>query len=135
MDVHTKQERSYNMSRIKGKDTKPERVVRSMLHRMGYRFRLHRKDLPGKPDIVLPKHRKVIEVRGCYWHMHDCKYGRVVPKTNTEFWQSKRTTTVERDKRNEKQLVELGWSLLVVWECMTRDAEALWERLADFMNQ
>lgn len=123
------------MSRIKGKDTKPERVVRSMLHRMGYRFRLHRKDLPGKPDIVLPKHRKVIEVRGCYWHMHDCKYGRVVPKTNTEFWQSKRTTTVERDKRNEKQLVELGWSLLVVWECMTRDAEALWERLADFMNQ
>jgi DNA mismatch endonuclease (patch repair protein) len=123
------------MSRIRGKDTKPELLVRSVVHRMGYRFRLHRTDLPGKPDLVLPKHRKIIFVHGCYWHMHRCRYGRVVPKTNTEFWQQKRQGNVQRDRRNLKQLRKDGWQILVVWECWTRHPEErLLPRLEAFLN-
>jgi DNA mismatch endonuclease, patch repair protein len=122
-DVHNAQQRSYNMSRIRGKDTKPEMIVRSLIHRMGFRFRLHRKDLPGKPDVVLPRHRKVILVHGCFWHLHRCRFGRVVPKTNTEFWQEKRQGTVARDKRNVKALREAEWKVLVLWECWTRNPE------------
>ena len=85
VDVHTPEQRSFNMSRIRGRDTKPEMIVRSIVHQMGYRFRLHRKDLPGKPDLVLPGRRKIIFVHGCFWHMHRCRYGRVVPRTNTDF--------------------------------------------------
>lgn len=134
-DVHSAAQRSYNMSRIRGKDTKPELLVRSVVHRMGYRFRLHRKDLPGKPDLVLPKHRKIIFVHGCYWHMHRCRYGRVVPKTNTEFWQQKRQSNVQRDRRNLKQLRKDGWQILVVWECWTRQPEQrLLPRLEAFLN-
>ncbi|GAB5440270.1 MAG: very short patch repair endonuclease [Fuerstiella sp.] len=134
-DVHSAAQRSYNMSRIRGKDTKPELLVRSVVHRMGYRFRLHRTDLPGKPDLVLPKHRKIIFVHGCYWHMHRCRYGRVVPKTNTEFWQQKRQSNVQRDRRNLKQLRKDGWRVLVVWECWTRQPEQrLLPRLEAFLN-
>jgi DNA mismatch endonuclease (patch repair protein) len=85
-DVHTPEQRSFNMSRIKNRNTRPEMKVRSLVHRMGYRFRLHRKDLPGKPDLVFPSRHKVLFVHGCFFHMHDCPYGRVVPKTNAEFW-------------------------------------------------
>ncbi len=123
-DVHSKQQRSFNMSRIRGKDTKPELIVRSLVHQMGFRFRLHRKDLPGKPDIVLPRHQKVIFVHGCFWHMHRCRYGRVVPKTNAEFWQKKRCSNVERDRRNQRSLRQSGWHVLVIWECWTRDINA-----------
>lgn len=123
------------MSQIKGKHTKPERVVRSLLHRMGFRFRLHRKDLPGTPDIVLPKHQTVIDVRGCYWHMHDCKYGQVIPQTNTDFWQAKRRRTVQRDERNEKLLQEQGWRVLVIWECMTRNTDSLSNTIATFIHE
>lgn len=135
-DVHSKAQRSFNMSRIRGKDTKPELIVRSLVHQMGFRFRLHRKDLPGKPDLVLPRHRRIIFVHGCFWHMHRCRYGRVVPKTNTEFWQNKRMGNVERDRRNQRILRKDGWQTLVIWECWTRDPEAkVIPRLEAFLQQ
>ncbi|MFY9255492.1 MAG: DNA mismatch endonuclease Vsr [Fuerstiella sp.] len=134
-DVHTSAQRSFNMSQIRGKDTKPELIVRSLIHQMGFRFRLHRKDLPGKPDIVLPRHRKVVFVHGCFWHMHRCRYGKVVPKTNAEFWQNKRQSNVDRDKRNLKKLKDEGWQTLVIWECWTRDIETqVLPRLEQFFD-
>lgn len=124
-DVHTPEQRSRNMAAIRGKNTKPEIKVRSILHSMGYRFRLHRKDLPGKPDIVLPRLTLAIFVHGCFWHHHDCRYGRAVPVTRAEFWESKRADTVARDIRNAKALKSEGWRVLVVWECSTRSDEEL----------
>ena len=118
------------MSRIRGKDTKPEIAVRSILHRMGYRFRLHRRDLPGKPDIVLPKHRTVVLVHGCFWHRHrGCKYA-YTPKSRVQFWQKKFHENVERDRRNRKDLRKEGWKVIVVWECEVRDPDKLVVRLA-----
>lgn len=134
-DVLTKQQRSYNMSQIRGKDTTPERMVRSIVHRMGYRFRLHSTDLPGRPDLVLPRHEKIIFVHGCYWHMHRCRYGRVKPKTNAKFWQDKRQGNVDRDRRNLRKLRRQGWSVLVIWECWTRDSGRVEQRLRDFLAQ
>jgi DNA mismatch endonuclease (patch repair protein) len=116
-DVHTREQRSRNMAAIRGKNTKPEMRVRSVLHSLGFRFRLHRKDLPGKPDIVLPKYHTVIFVHGCFWHCHDCPYGRVVPVTRTEFWANKRRGTIERDSRNQRELEAKGWKVLIIWEC------------------
>ena len=113
------------MSRIRGRDTKPEMRVRRACHRLGLRFRLQRRDLPGKPDLVFPRHRTVIFVHGCYWHSHDCRYGNVVPKTNAEFWRTKRRATIDRDERNVRELEYRGWRVLVYWECETRNAEAL----------
>lgn len=134
-DVHSPAQRSYNMSRIQGRDTKPELIVRSLVHQMGFRFRLHRKDLPGKPDLVLPRHNKIIFVHGCFWHMHRCRYGRVIPATNTEFWQTKRQGNVERDRRQRRKLKNDGWSVLTVWECWTKDIQAkLIPRLDEFLN-
>lgn len=116
-DVHTKEIRSYNMSRIRGKDTKPEILLRKFLHKNGFRFRLHVKTLPGKPDIVLPKYRCVIFVNGCFWHGHEgCKYF-VVPKTKTEWWLKKINETKQRDLMKEKELESLGWRNKVIWEC------------------
>ena len=132
-DVLTKKQRSFNMSRIRGKDTKPEMIVRSMVHRMGFRFRLHGKGLPGKPDLVLPRHEKIIFIHGCYWHMHRCRFGRVVPKTNTEFWQTKRQGNVDRDRRNRRSLRRAGWQVLVIWECWTRDEQKTREKLEAFL--
>jgi len=125
MDVHTRAQRSFNMSRIRSKDTKPERVVRRLLHGMGYRFRLHRKDLPGKPDVVLPKYRTVIFVNGCFWHMHECPAGQRHPKTNSEFWTAKRDRTRVRDQEKLMALNTLGWRCLTVWECEIRDVIAV----------
>lgn len=105
------------MSRIKSKDTTPECIVRSFLHRNGFRFRLHAQDLPGKPDIVLPKYKTVIEVRGCYWHRHEGCKDATTPSTNTEFWQRKFAATVNRDKRTAQQLQDLGWKVIIIWEC------------------
>lgn len=117
VDVHDGKTRSYNMSRIKGKDTKPELIVRKYLHSKGLRFRLHDKKLPGKPDIVLPKYRTVIQIHGCFWHKHEgCKYF-VIPKTRTEWWLEKINKTATNDKKNERTLNELGWKIIVVWEC------------------
>ena len=134
-DVHTKQQRSYNMSQIKGVNTKPEICVRSIIHRMGYRFRLHRKDLPGKPDIVLPKHKKIVFVNGCFWHMHNCRYGKVRPKTNAEFWHKKRMETKERDRRSIRKLRQLGWEVLVVWECWIKRPGFLQNKLNYFLQR
>ncbi len=124
-DVHNPEQRSRNMAAIKGTDTKPELRVRSLLHSLGFRFRLHRKALPGKPDIVLAKHRTVIFVHGCFWHSHDCRWGNVVPKTRSEFWAGKRQGTTERDIRNITALEAAGWKVLVIWECQSRSDEEL----------
>ena len=133
-DVHTKEQRSFNMSRIRGKNTKPEIVVRSLVHRLGYRYALHRSDLSGHPDIVLVRHKKIIFVHGCFWHMHRCRYGRVIPATRTNFWQNKRRGNVERDKRNIQLLKTMGWKILIIWECQTRDSEKLTRRLRAFLK-
>ncbi len=122
-DVHTPAQRSHNMSRIRSSHTRPELIVRSLVHRMGGRFRLHGKSLPGKPDIVLPGRRKVIFVHGCFWHCHNCRYGRVKPATNTDFWRQKRLQNQQRDRRQKKALQADGWDVLVVWECWTRKPE------------
>jgi len=105
------------MSRIKGKDTKPELLVRSMLYRMGYRFRVQGAKLPGRPDIVFSARRKVIQVHGCFWHRHDCPNGRSMPSTRKEFWMQKFRGNVERDARNLEKLESLEWSCLTLWEC------------------
>ncbi len=123
------------MSRIRSKNTGPEIIVRGMVHHMGYRFRLHRRELPGSPDIVLPRHRKAIFVHGCFWHMHRCRYGRVRPATNPEFWEKKRRGNVDRDRRNIKALRAMGWKVLVVWECWTRDMPELERHLRDFLAE
>ena len=121
--------RSRNMAAIRGKDTAPELAVRRILHAMGLRFRLHRKDLPGRPDIVLPKHRTVVFVHGCFWHRHeDCRY-TTTPKTRQEFWQTKFAANVERDSRNRTDLRQLGWRVIVVWQCELCQPSDLKERL------
>lgn len=105
------------MSKIRGKNTKPEKILRSALFSLGYRFRLHRKDLPGKPDIVLPKYKTVIFVHGCFWHYHaDCREGRV-PSTNSKFWKEKLEKNVNRDKQHNEKLSAAGWKVITVWEC------------------
>ncbi|MBP6023711.1 very short patch repair endonuclease [Ferruginibacter sp.] len=116
-DVHTKKQRSYNMSRIKGKDTKPEMLVRKFLHANGFRYKLHDKKLPGKPDIVLPKYKTVIFVHGCFWHGHEgCKY-YVVPKTRTEWWLEKINKNKANDTKAIKALKKDGWKIITIWEC------------------
>lgn len=117
MDVHSKEIRSYNMSRIKGKNTKPEILLRKFLFSKGFRYRLHDKKLPGKPDIILPKYRTVIFVHGCFWHKHEgCKYF-VVPKTHTEWWMNKINKNVENDIKKRELLLEADWKVITVWEC------------------
>ena len=117
MDRISPEKRSWNMSRIRSKDTTPEWVVRSFLHRNGFRFRLHVKDLPGKPDIVLPKYKTAIEIRGCYWHRHEGCKDATTPSTNTDFWQKKFFENVARDKKTEQRLTSLGWNVVIIWEC------------------
>jgi DNA mismatch endonuclease (patch repair protein) len=134
-DVHTPEQRSFNMSRIRNRNTRPEMFVRSMVHRMGYRYRLHRKDLPGKPDLVFPARRKIIFVHGCFFHMHDCPYGRVTPKQNAEFWRTKRLSNVERDRRNVASLKRDKWRVLEVWECQTKMPEVLEKKLKKFLER
>ena len=122
-DVHTREQRSRNMAAIRSRNTKPEVRVRRVLHAMGFRFRLHRKDLPGRPDIVLPKFRTAIFVHGCFWHCHRCKYGSVVPATRAEFWAAKRGGNVARDRRHAAALRRLGWRVVLLWECEVRTDE------------
>lgn len=121
------------MSRIRGKDTVPELTVRSLLHRLGYRFRIHYKDLPGHPDIVLPKYQAVIFVHGCYWHRHrGCKFA-YNPKSRTDFWQEKFNKNIERDKKTVKALRQKGWHVLIVWECQISNEKSLITRLLRFL--
>lgn len=121
-DVHSPATRSYNMSQIKGKDTKPELLVRQYLHAKGLRYRLHDKKLPGKPDLVLPKYKTVVFVHGCFWHKHEgCRYF-VVPKTRTDFWLNKIGKNVVNDERQQAELTAAGWKVLTVWECELKPA-------------
>lgn len=135
-DVLTPEQRSYCMSRIQSRDTKPEVVVRKMLHSLGYRYKLHDKSLPGKPDLVFPGRKKIILVHGCFWHRHNCRWGKVKPQTNTDFWNDKLQKNVERDKRTRKELKKMGWKVFVVWECHTRQKRREWllERLVSFLD-
>ena len=124
-DKLTPARRSANMARIRSKNMKPEMVVRSAAHRLGYRFRLHRQDLPGKPDLVFPSRRAVIFVHGCFWHLHrGCREGRI-PDSRQDYWRPKLTGNVKRDKQNRKKLVEMGWRVLTIWECEIADANWL----------
>lgn len=122
-DVHSPAQRSHNMSRIRSRNTRPEMIVRSAVHRMGCRYRLHDRSLPGSPDLVLPARGKIIFVNGCFWHLHNCRYGRVRPANNAEFWEKKRSDTATRDRRNRQQLRKQGWQVLTVWECWTRSPD------------
>jgi DNA mismatch endonuclease, patch repair protein len=121
------------MAAIKGKNTQPEIAVRSMLDALKVKYELHRSDLPGKPDIVLPRRKKIIFVHGCFWHVHHCLYGRVKPKSNASFWCDKREKNRLRDARNRAVLRKKGWTLFTVWECWTRNPVKLTERLTRFL--
>ncbi|MBY0231376.1 MAG: DNA mismatch endonuclease Vsr [Gemmataceae bacterium] len=133
-DIMDAEARSRLMARIRGKDTKPEKAVRRLLHGMGYRFRLHAKGLPGRPDIVLPRHRAVVFVHGCFWHRHaECK-PRNLPATNTDYWREKFRANAERDERKTRELAALGWRVHVVWECQLREPDTLAARLLAFLR-
>lgn len=122
------------MAAIRGKDTTPERIVRSVLHRLGCRFALCKANMQGKPDIVMPAHGAVVFVHGCYWHMHTCKRGRSTPATNAAFWRKKRSTNKTRDRRTLAALRHVGWRVLIVWECQTRNRTALAAKLVRFLS-
>jgi DNA mismatch endonuclease (patch repair protein) len=122
-DVHSEETRSYNMSQIKGKNTKPEMLVRKFLHANGYRYKLHDKSLPGKPDIVLPKYKTVIFIHGCFWHGHkNCKYF-VVPKTRTDWWLNKINGNIANDNKASQALKTEGWKIITIWECNLKPAK------------
>lgn len=134
MDSLTPAERSERMSRIKDRNTKPELIVRSLIHRMGYRYRLHGKELPGRPDLVFTKKRKVIFVHGCFWHRHEgCRLARL-PKSRLDFWRPKLEANAERDKEVERRLTELGWKVLTIWECEVKDEVVLTLRVRAFLD-
>ncbi len=133
MDTLTRQQRSAAMAAVRGKDTKPELVVRRLLHALGFRYRLHVKDLPGRPDIVFRKRRCVIFVNGCFWHAHDCPRGSA-PSSNVEFWRVKIGRNRERDRRVQEELRKSGWLVLTVWECETKAQESLAGKLSRFLE-
>jgi DNA mismatch endonuclease, patch repair protein len=135
VDVLTPEQRRLNMSRIRGKDTKPEMVVRKIVHASGFRYRLHVRALPGSPDLVFPSLRKVIFVHGCFWHRHTCRYGKPRPKTRPAFWRKKLARNVERDREARQRLRRLRWTSLVVWQCQTKTPDRLQQRLRDFLSR
>ena len=133
-DVFTPEKRSAVMRRVKGRDTSPELKVRKLLTRLGARYRLHRKDLPGNPDIVLPGRKLAIFVHGCFWHGHDCARGARVPKQNRDYWLARVARNTARDEAAQAALAAAGWRVVVLWECDMKDAAALLERLAGLME-
>ena len=136
-DTVSQQRRSEIMSRIRDRDTKPEMAVRRLVHVMGYRYRLHRRDLPGKPDLAFPGMKKAIFVHGCFWHQHEdtvCRKSSL-PKTNQEFWLPKLRRNAERDAEQQAQLAVLGWDILVIWECETAKGKGLAERIGSFLER
>lgn len=134
MDTRSPEQRRRIMQSVKQKDTAPEMVVRRLLHAAGYRYRLHRKDLPGRPDIVFGGRRKVIFVHGCFWHSHGCSKGQA-PKSKLNYWGPKLAQNAERDARNVRSLKEAGWKVLTVWECETKEPERLLLALRDFVDK
>ena len=133
MDTRSPEQRHRIMRAVKRENTGPELVVRRLLYRMGYRYRLQRKDLPGKPDIAFMSRRKAIFVHGCFWHRHDCSKGRL-PKSRLHYWRPKLQKNVERDRAVQNRLRSLGWDVLVIWQCETADLEALASRLQYFVD-
>jgi DNA mismatch endonuclease, patch repair protein len=133
VDNRTAESRSALMAGVRQKNTSPEMIVRRLLHRMGYRFRLHRKDLPGRPDVVLPRLKKVIFVHGCFWHQHDCKKASL-PKSNVEFWTEKLGKNVQRDQRTNEHLELLGWTTLTIWECETKHIDNITSKIIAFLS-
>jgi DNA mismatch endonuclease, patch repair protein len=127
------EQRSYAMSRIRSSNTNPERTVRSIIHRLGYRYRLHCRDLPGKPDIVLVSRRKIVFVHGCFWHRHSCRRGSLNPKSNRHYWENKLIGNVTRDRIQHTALEEAGWSVLTVWECQCKEPKQLITTLSAFL--
>lgn len=133
-DTFTKEDRSRIMASVKSKDSKAEIAVRSTLHRLGYRFRLHKKELPGKPDIVLPKYRTIIFIHGCFWHRHTCKHA-TTPKSNIPYWTKKFTRNIERFNQVKAELEAQGWRILVIWECETNDKFLLEQQLQNILSE
>jgi len=136
VDTLTTAQRSERMGRIRGKDTKPEKVVRRLVHGMGYRYRLHRKDLPGCPDLVFPRYKKVVFVHGCFWHRHPdptCQLARL-PKSRLDFWQPKLEGNHQRDEANQAAILALGWRFMIVWECELKDIENLASKIQSFLE-
>ncbi|MCA9293212.1 MAG: DNA mismatch endonuclease Vsr [Phycisphaerales bacterium] len=134
MDRLSQEERSENMRRVRNCDTGPELTVRRLAHNLGYRYRLHRNDLPGCPDLVFPRRMCVIFVHGCFWHRHNCRRGNAMPGTRTAFWKAKFEATARRDRHTVHQLRRKGWRVLIVWECQTRDHNALQKRIRQFLG-
>ena len=128
------EDRSRIMRTVKDRNTGPEMIVRSLAHSMGYRYRLHRKDLPGKPDLVFPARRKVIFVHGCFWHQHHCPRGARSPKSNRDYWLPKLHRNQQRDAMHQAHIRDLGWDVLVIWECELTNRDALSERLKMFLG-
>lgn len=134
MDALSVEQRSELMSRVRSRDTRPELRVRRLTHRLGYRYRLHRRDLPGSPDLVFPGRRSVVFVHGCFWHRHPgCRNTRT-PKSRVEFWTRKFADNVARDERNQAELSALGWRHLIIWECETADTAGLAQRIIEFLE-
>ena len=134
MDTLTREQRSERMSRVRSRDTKPEMAVRSLVHSLGYRYRLHDRKLPGNPDLVFSSRKKLIFVHGCFWHRHPrCKNNRL-PKSRLTFWKPKLELNRKRDLKNQRKLRRLGWRFLVIWECQTKDDELLTNRIIDFLE-
>jgi DNA mismatch endonuclease (patch repair protein) len=134
-DVFTSEQRSSVMRSVGSKDTKPEMQVRRAVHAMGFRYRLHVANLAGKPDLVFPRLRSVIFVHGCFWHRHRCRRGRRIPKTNREYWETKLSRNVERDRKNRRLLRVEGWRVLVVWECqLSKDGPRVENRMREFLD-
>jgi DNA mismatch endonuclease, patch repair protein len=130
-DIFSVKKRSEIMSKVRSKNTKPEIVVRKLLHHLGFRFRLHKKELPGKPDIVLPKYKTVVFVNGCFWHQHEgCKKSKL-PKSNRVFWVDKLSNNIKRDKKNICALEDLGWQVIIVWECELKDLDFVEKMLVE----
>jgi len=134
VDKLSPERRSENMRRIRSRDTSPEMIVRRLVHGMGYRYRLHAAKLPGKPDLVFTRLKRIIEVRGCFWHQHRGCIDSHVPKSRMEYWRPKLKTNQQRDRNNEKALRALGWNVLTIWECETTEPHALAERITAFLT-
>jgi len=137
MDSVSHSKRSLIMARVRSEDTRPELTIRRLLHSLGYRFRLHRRDLPGNPDLVFPSRRKVVFVHGCFWHQHRCARGNRVPSSHREYWVHKLQGNVTRDRKNRCQLRRLGWDVFIVWECQTnaRKLPKITTKLCEFLDK
>ncbi|MEN8136207.1 MAG: very short patch repair endonuclease [Thermodesulfobacteriota bacterium] len=133
--IKCSEKRSKIMRAVKSKDTSPEMIVRKLIFSLGYRYRLHYKNLPGKPDIVFPTRKKVVFVHGCFWHSHTCKRGDRIPKVNRDYWIRKIQSNAIRDKKNVKSLEENGWKVMVIWECEIKEIENIKNKLITFLDE